>query len=118
MPGKHTIHILHHMARTGGTVISRCLGCMNEIVLLSEIHPSGTDRFDPLDQARRWFDLVTEEEVASFQNGDGYDFPGAVRLIAERCREHNRFLVLRDWSHLDYTGIPFVTETGLPLFDG
>lgn len=112
MSQKHTIHILHHMARTGGTVISRCLGCMDTVVLLSEIHPAGTERFDPLDQARRWFDLVDEQEVARFRSGAGYDFHGAIRLIAERCRERDCRLVLRDWSHLDYTGIPFVPEPG------
>ena len=39
---KPGIRILHHMARSGGTIISRCLGCMKDVILLSEIHPLGS----------------------------------------------------------------------------
>ena len=39
------------MARSGGTIICRCLASMERIVLLSEIHPLGARMFNPLDQA-------------------------------------------------------------------
>lgn len=90
-------------------MISRCLGCMDSIVLLSEIHPDGTKHFDPLDQSMRWFQLITEEELASFQDKPDYEFAEAIHLIARRCRERSCHLVLRDWSHLDFTGTPFLS---------
>ena len=35
------------------------------------------------------------------------DFADAIGLISRRCEEQNRVLVLRDWTHLDFTGVPF-----------
>jgi protein O-GlcNAc transferase len=98
------------MARTGGTVICRCLGAMDSVALLSEIHPLGTRWFDPLRQAKRWFGLITHEELQRFRSADGLDFRGALEFLAERCEERGRHLVIRDWSHLDFTGTPYVTE--------
>ena len=31
-----TLRLVHHMARSGGTLISKCLGCMTGVLLLSE----------------------------------------------------------------------------------
>ncbi len=42
------VRLVHHLARSGGTLISRCLGCMSGVLLLSEIHPLGTRHFNPL----------------------------------------------------------------------
>jgi len=28
-----TLRLIHHMARSGGTLISKCLGCMSGVVL-------------------------------------------------------------------------------------
>ena len=38
-PGPQPYRVLHHMACTGGTLISRCLATMPNVVLLSEIDP-------------------------------------------------------------------------------
>ena len=40
---KPIIRIIHNLARSGGTPICKCLGCMSDIVLLSEIEPNGFD---------------------------------------------------------------------------
>lgn len=87
-------------------MISRCLASMNGVVLLSEIHPLGVRMFDPLQQAHSWYGLVTEDDLQRLQ-GQRIAFADAIGLIARRCAEQGRLLVLRDWSHLDYTGIPY-----------
>ncbi len=94
------------MARTGGTVICRCLASMKNVVLLSEIHPLGTQTFNPVHQAHAWYDLLNSEDLASARSGR-LNFLETIELIARRCSEQNKILVLRDWSHLDYTGVPF-----------
>ena len=94
------------MARTGGTVICRCLASMKDVVLLSEIHPAGMQMFNPLQQAHDWYGLLDPEEKAQARRGE-FGFLEAVQLIWQRCESANRVLVLRDWSHLDYTGVPF-----------
>lgn len=105
---KPSIRLLANLARAGGTLVSRCLGAMDSVVLLSEIHPGGTHIFNPLSQARDWYQLLTEYEASQ-----QYNFTDAIRLIEERCRKSGRTLVIRDWSHLDFIGVPFLER---PVF--
>ena len=94
------------MARSGGTVICKCLASMDNVVLLSEIHPKGAGMFNPLDQADRWYGLLNETDALEFRQSPP-GFLQAIQRIEQRCRERGLRLVLRDWSHLDYTGVPF-----------
>lgn len=105
---KSDVRILHHMARSGGTIISRCLGCMDNIALLSEIHPFGYENkiIDPLAQAHQWFNLFNQSDINLVKNRHPYPFVDAIRLINKRCEEKNLSLVIRDWSHIDFTGWP------------
>lgn len=111
---KPKIRLLHHLARTGGTVISKCLGCMTGVMLLSEIHPSGA-RFGsmgPLRQACDWFALLTPAEV---DQGRSTPFADMIALIHRRCAERGQQLVIRDWTHLDFLGVPFVPRPSYQL---
>lgn len=102
--------IIHHMARTGGTVICRCLASMENVVLLSEIHPLGVRMFNPLEQAHSWYGLLAPQDLPSGKSA-AMNFSQAIQLIWERCQAAGKTLVLRDWSHLDFTGVPF-TQPG------
>ncbi len=121
---KPVIRVLQHLARTGGTLIARCLACMDKTRLFSETHPSGflpedLDFFDIMVQAQRWHGLITEDELQDWlANTWPLDdrrtvpepdprFLRAVALLHERCAEHGLHLLLRDWPHVDYTGKPF-----------
>lgn len=48
------IRILHTLARSGGSVISRCLGCMDGVALLSEIHPLSQAEYGVKSQLAEW----------------------------------------------------------------
>lgn len=101
-----------NLARSGGTLISRCLGCMDGVALLSEVHPLGVKMIDPAEQARRWHSLLKPAEMSSWRGGRGrYD--ELMALLARRADDKGRRLLLRDWSHLDFLGTPFVE----PSFD-
>jgi hypothetical protein len=108
------IRILHQLARSGGTIICRCLASMEGVVLLSEIHPLGRRMFDPLQQAAEWYRLFESEETAALVRAN-QSFPAVIKLIAQRCAERGKILVLRDWNHLDYTGLPFVQPAYQPM---
>ena len=71
------------MARSGGTLISRCLGCMDKVVLLSEIHPLGGSVHNPLLQAYEWFGLFENAEVKGCLSRE-YTFLEAFELIYQR----------------------------------
>lgn len=107
---KPRLRILHQMARTGGTVICRCLASMEDVVLLSEIHPQGIRMFNPLQQAQEWYGLLQADELQAAKNGE-FTFESAISLIAGRCEQLGKILLIRDWSHLDFIGIPF-TQAG------
>ncbi|MBF0282564.1 MAG: hypothetical protein HQM07_08390 [Zetaproteobacteria bacterium] len=105
MANNNPIRIFHHTARSGGTLISKCLASMKGVVLLSELHPQAMQMFNPLKQAHEWYDLVTEDE-----SNQELSFVDAIALIHQRCIEQGLILVLRDWSHLDYLGFPWITR--------
>jgi len=100
---KPPIRILSNLARAGGTLVSKCMGAMDNIVLLSEIHPLGTQLFNPQAQACDWYNLLQPEEA-----GRQYKFTDAIQLIEQRCRASGSVLVIRDWAHLDFIGVPFL----------
>ena len=109
MKQKHrpVIRVIHHMARSGGTVISKCLGSMEGVALFSEIPPAAVRRFDPLRQAHEWYGLLTPGDLARIRK-HGVDFGAAMALIVRRCAERGKIPVVRDWTHIDFTGVPFV----------
>ena len=90
----------------------KCLGCMEGVVLLSELHPHAWNLFNPLKQTEEWFGLLTQNNITDLQNQGPVNYTTAIALIEQRCRTRGDTLVLRDWAHLDYTGFPFVTAPG------
>jgi len=103
--GLPVIWVLHNMPRSGGTLVSKCLGSMQSHVLLSEIHPDAQHAlsFNALKQAQQWHGL-----------GQSYDwqevgFVSAIKKLEQEVSDINKQLVLRDWSHVDYLGPPVTT---------
>jgi hypothetical protein len=89
-----TIRILHNLARTGGTIISRCLACMDGVALLSEVHPTlGGEWNSPRVQAREWYGVDVP---------DGLPFADTIAAIEEAFRSRGQALVLRSWDHVDF----------------
>ena len=97
-------------------MISKCLGCMNDIAMLSEVHPfTFAEPFNPLTQAINYHHLLNEADIASLQTRGETTWPQAIRLIARRARSKKKHLLIRDWSHLDYTGVPWIPNPGYRL---
>lgn len=103
------------MARSGSTLMCKCLGCMKGVTLLSEIHPYASHLFNPLAQAKEWFGLLGQSDLDDLQAQGALSFAKAIGLIKQRCDERGSALVLRDWAHLDYTGHPFTAPGYTPL---
>ena len=103
---KPKINVIHNLARSGGTLISKCLASMNSIVLLSEIHPTAQHAvsFNALRQAQQWYGIGLD------QNWQKVSFIDAIHIIHQHCQKHNLHLVIRDWSHVDYLGLPVTKQ--------
>lgn len=116
-----TIPILHSLGRSGGTIISKCLGCMDNVLLLSEIHPKGCSAvleafkqiplafsFSPIMQAHAWHDLLDFRPYeAQILNVTNQQFLQQIIDIEIAARERGKQIIIRDWSYVDFIGTPF-----------
>ena len=104
----HTkIPVFHALARSGSTLIARCVNSLPNVAMLGELHCAARPRyggFNPLVQGRDWYGLIADEELPPIES---YNFRDAIDLVLERCRERGIQPVLRDWNHRD-----FMIETG------
>ena len=107
MASKPVIRIVRNLARSGGTLIGKCLGCMDHVTLLSEVHPAELGTTNPMMQAHKWFDLLNTKDLSRWKVRPP-NMLQFVTLCETRARAKGNQLVLRDWSHLDYIGVPFV----------
>lgn len=104
------------MARSGGTLISKCLGCMQDIAMLSEIHPlTFAEPFNPLTQAIKYHNLLSDKDIEALKARGTINWEQAIRLIARRAKGQNKHLLIRDWSHLDFTGTPWIDNPSYQL---
>ena len=71
-----TIRLIHNLPRSGGTIVSKCLGAQKDVTLLSEIHPEGiliskkmgvrSSFFDPIFQSQVWHNLFKKIGTSVF----------------------------------------------------
>ena len=115
-----TLRLIHNLPKTGGTIISKCLGAQKNISLLSEIHPQGQkirDKMsinsliaDPIYQAYKWNNLMTDEEYKNYKDCNK-DFKTKIDFIVKKALSVNKILIIRDWSFVDFFGKPFIEPT-------
>ena len=87
---------------------------MDGINLLSEIHPRAVSLFNPLQQAHEWFNLFNSEDIQRLRE-ESFSFVQVIELIELRSRQRGEVLVIRDWAHLDFTGLPFLDKPSYSL---
>lgn len=93
------IRLMLSYARSGGTLLNRCLGCLQDTVVLSEVSPFhggggavGNNPRTVWDQARDWFDIKLYER----------EYFTALQELDEICERQGRHLVLREWSYINF----------------
>lgn len=104
--------VLYSLARSGGTIFSRCLACIQGNTMLSEIHPRWS-YYDPFSQAHDWFGLISAPEGQAFLAQHGYNYIKAIQFLNARCIERGQHLIIRDWTHVDFFTGPFPAK---PVF--
>jgi hypothetical protein len=97
---KPVLRTIHHLACTGGTVISKCLAAMPQVALISEVNPlnrhgSGFEPTNPLLQMESSYRQLSIEEIKA-------DFLRQIRHAYEICSHDDVDLILRDHSHTDF----------------
>jgi len=100
-----TIRIIHHWACSGGTVISRAIATLPQVVFLSEIHPFAHLRHNTAGSNYAPTDIIMQLSLP--HNGRDPVLCDAVwrssidALVRELARE-KKHLVIRSHSHIDF----------------
>lgn len=88
-------------ARSGGTLLNKCLGALPDTVVLSEVNPvgggageQGVESYTTVrEQAIHWYGIDVETD----------DFADGVVRLDVKCRENGKHLIIRDWSYVNFS---------------
>lgn len=94
------LRTLHHLACSGGTLISRCLAALPDVVLLSELNPS--NRFGPAFNPSHPLAVYGRLGEPLPQAVVRAEFEGQIQQVQALCAARGADLVLRDHSHSDF----------------
>lgn len=100
----HPIRVIHHFACTGGTLFSRCLAALPNVLLLSEVDPTSPQllragsRFTPTDLVALTYNASRSVDQALL----GDIFRSGLRALKNGCDSRGFRLVLRDHCHGHY----------------
>ena len=97
--GPEPVRLLHQLACTGGTLLSRCIAAMPNTRLLSEVDP-----LSPLKQASAFLPADVAGLARNGSRAPGTDvitdiFLAGLKVLTEDCRADGLRLVLRDHAH-------------------
>lgn len=99
------LRTIHHFACTGGTVISKCLAALPQVMLISEINP--INRHSPKFNPSHPLALLEQRCAAPLaESWWRREFADQLSLLIDWCREAHCDLLLRDHSHSDYCSGP------------
>lgn len=85
--------VFYAFARSGGTLLNRCIGCIPGNLVLSEVNPHASV-ISIEQQAQDWLHLLTAEQFADFSQKN---YGNKIAHLATLAREKGCHLVLRDW---------------------
>lgn len=86
-------------ARSGGTLLNRCLGSLPNVVIMSEVNPLGgggsktpNSPRTVREQARHWYGIDVSSE----------DFTDSIVELSGICESSGKRLVVRDWTFVNF----------------
>jgi hypothetical protein len=110
------LRLIHNLGGCGGTLLSRCIGVLPDVALLSEVNPASVNlyaSFDPLYQDATWLHLLTETDREYFSRlnlQEVGNFRALIQLFYDRARARHQHLVIRDYNYIEFIGVPFCTH--------
>lgn len=94
-----SISFIYCYARSGGTLLNRCLNNLKDVIVMSEVHPI-YDSADAIShtmsfawQAKEWHGIELKANNYVDQTLELYSW----------CKANKKHLVIRDWSYIDFT---------------
>lgn len=90
--------VVYAFARSGGTLVNRCLGSIPGNLVLSEVNPHASVK-SVEEQANEWLKLIPADEIEEFSKKTyGYKIH-YLKRIAQKNHYH---LIIRDWSTVNF----------------
>jgi hypothetical protein len=95
---KKSIKLILNYSRSGGTLLTRVLGKLPDVLLLSEVNPNQhhSFHFDITYQMKKWHNV----DVI------GESFIEKVEFVYNWCNEHHKTLIIRDVTSFDFLPNP------------
>lgn len=90
--------IFYAFARSGGTLINRCLGSIPGNIVLSEVNPYYSV-ISVEKQAKDWFSLISDTEYESLL---GHSYIHKVQHLAMAASASGKKLIIRDWVTVNF----------------
>ena len=90
-------------ARSGGTILNKCLACLPNVVMLSEVNALGggwgkegkDSSTTPYQQMQEWY--------GANHGMEGLDFSEQLDLVENDCWLQDNHFIVRDWTTVDFT---------------
>jgi hypothetical protein len=104
---KPTLRLIHHLHRTGGTLICKCIASLPNISLLSEMHPNAPKDYavlDPVFQASFWLRLFNDKTANQLSDKS---FAEKIKTIDSCIKNRGDKLIIRNWAYPDFFATPF-----------
>lgn len=100
------VRTIHHLACTGGTIISKTLAAQPGVVMLSEVGPFVRMTFDPFDPLQQFLGKLRADAsilpAISREDIERETFVRRLVAVTDLARSAGRTLVLRDHAHSDF----------------
>lgn len=106
------IRTIHHLACTGGSLISKCIAALPNVQLLSEVDPlstlqdSGKPMFGPTDLIKQW----RQGSRGASQDDIIELFLAEMKVILNAATRVGQHVVIRDHSHSHFNSGPDIPE--------
>lgn len=104
--------VFYAFARSGGTLINRCIGCIPGNLVLSEVNPHASV-VPPEQQAYEWWKLISDKEVNVLRS---QAYIQKIRCFSQKANEHQLSLIIRDWSSVNFLGDLLVQDVLTPSY--
>jgi hypothetical protein len=98
--------IYYSFARSGGTLLNRCLGCIRQNLVLSEVNPHG-GVVAVEKQARDWFGLLDQREYEALLPRS---YPEKILVVLKKALERGKHLIVRDWCVINFLAAAGVSQ--------
>ena len=99
-------------ARSGGTVLNKCLGVQPDVFIASEVNPAVEALSDQLDPGLKRVTLISQAKEWLGLELKGATFVERVRELRRHCTDNRLELLIRDWTFVNFN--PHSTNSGTP----